>query len=205
MKKTTHRFIFLGMFGLFVILMTASIMSCSSSDSENQPVQGQIGDKPNVPANTNKINVEVSDYVNNIQLTAGKQTEVSFVYKLSPSAGTFDSITVKLQETLDSSAVNIVGTWTGTYTCENTGCSGAVDEPTLIITKDQDGYHYSSGNAYYDGYLCGNTFKHEGKGPGYTEKGTFILESANSASKTSSWVADDGSCSGNCTDQLTRI
>jgi len=310
-------------------------MSCSDSSSDNPSNQNPEAEEqnpeaevPTAPSNENKIIVDVGDHVNNIQLTAGEKTEVSFIFNLSPSAGPYDSISVNLQETLNSGAVNIaglntseiiktlikssaasgevasaqmsvrvgssdqvdrvcqfgylygpftikgnesnepvsinpptvtaepatisiintgtiaiciqidspvdatigvdkleverigcnkepsdiIGTWTGTYTCENTGepedCPpDSFDQPiTLTIIKDKDGYHYHDDEeeAFYDGYLCGTTFEFEGGGPGYKESGIFVHDEANKATKTSSWIANDGLCSGECTDKLER-
>ncbi len=325
MKKTNNNYIFLCMLGLFIALLPFNLMNCSGSSSNSKSKKDPVTEQPNTPAGDNKISVGVSDHVKDIQLTAGEKTEVSFVYNLSPSAGPYDSITVNLQETLNSGAVNIagidtrsiiktllkssavgeegataqmsvrvgssdqiervcqfgylygpftikgnesnepesidpptvtaepatvgiinagsaaicieiespvdatinvdnievgrtgcneesadiIGTWAGTYTCENenTNWEDPTNLPiTLTIIKDEDGYHYKNidEEAYYDGYLCGNTFEFEGGGEGYTESGTFVLESENKATKTSSWVSNDGLSSGDCSDILER-
>ena len=104
--------------------------------------------------------------------------------------------------------VNIVGTWEGTYQCNDTGDGTSEWLPiSLVITKNKDGsYHYEDGVAAYDGNLCGNKFKHKGGLPGsYTESGTFVFTSSTEATKSSTWFsATEPGVYGTCKDKLTK-
>ena len=120
---------------------------------------------------------------------------------------TVSDVAVDLTE-CDQSQADIIGTWTGTYTCTNFGVGNEVDLPvTLTISQNDDGsYHYEAkgDEAVYDGHLCGNTFKFNGGVEGdYTESGTFVLNDDGTASKTSTWNSiPPGVMGGNCTDSL---
>lgn len=84
--------------------------------------------------------------------------------------------------------VDVVGDWTGTFSCTNFGIADAVNEPIdLTITRNTDGsYHYEDEIAKYDGHLCGDKFKFTGGLAGsYTESGTFLFSSSTSSTKTS--------------------
>lgn len=98
------------------------------------------------------------------------------------------------------------GTWTGMYSCTNDGCGDVVDRP-IELTITQNGYsaqYTDDEGGSYKGTVCGNVFQYNGTGPGYSESGSYTLTGENTATKTSSWVADDKSCQGNCTDKLVR-
>ena len=98
------------------------------------------------------------------------------------------------------------GTWTGTYSCTNVGCSDDEDVPiTLTITQDGPNAHYTDDQGgSFEGTVCGDVFQFNGTGPGYWESGSLTLTGEDTATKTASWVADDNSCSGDCTDDLAR-
>ena len=107
--------------------------------------------------------------------------------------------------------VDVVGDWTGTYSCTNfgTGVADVVDEPinlTISLNAD-DSYHYEDDFAKYDGHLCGNKFKFNGGLAGsYTESGTFLFSSNTSSTKTSNWNSiPAGTSGGTCTDTLQKI
>lgn len=97
------------------------------------------------------------------------------------------------------------GVWTGDYSCD----SSCDDESgTVRFTLLQDGYSatYSDGSASYEGTVCGNIFEYSGGGPGYTESGTFTLNSNGTGSKTSRYQSTYDSCSGTCSDPvLTQV
>jgi hypothetical protein len=108
-------------------------------------------------------------------------------------------------EPCETPPADIAGVWTGTYSCENIGCSDEGGDILLTITRDGYSAHYESeGGAVYDGTVCGNTFRFNGGADSYTEEGVFTLNADGSGSKTSSWVGKDGICSGQCTDALQR-
>ena len=106
--------------------------------------------------------------------------------------------------------VDIVGDWSGVYSCENfgEGVPDEVDEPiSLTITKNADGsYHYEDEIAEYDGHLCGDKLKFSGgSADNYTESGTFVFSSSTSATKTSVWNSvPPGVAGGTCTDTLEK-
>lgn len=106
--------------------------------------------------------------------------------------------------------VDVVGDWTGTFSCTNFGAGipDAVDEPIeLTITRNADGsYHYEDEVAKYDGHLCGDKFKFTGGVAGdYTESGTLLFSSSTSSTKTSIWNSiPPGLSGGTCTDTLQK-
>ncbi len=107
--------------------------------------------------------------------------------------------------------VEIAGSsWTGTYQCDNFGVpSDPPGSPVSIsITQNTDGsYQYiDNEGAVYNGHLCGNKLRFNGGLSGsYTESGTLVFSSNNTATKTSTWngivVGTEG---GDCSDELTR-
>jgi hypothetical protein len=98
------------------------------------------------------------------------------------------------------------GTWTGTYSCTNVGCPDDENVPiTLTVTQDGHSAHYTDDQGgSFQGTVCGNVFRFNGTGPGYRESGTLTLTGEDKATKTATWVADDNSCKGDCTDNLAR-
>ncbi|MBI5664172.1 MAG: hypothetical protein HZC49_03635 [Nitrospirae bacterium] len=107
----------------------------------------------------------------------------------------------------EEAPADIVGTWTGTYSCTNFGTGNDGGPIALTISQNKDGsYHYEDGSAVYNGHLCGNVFKFNGGVSGlYTESGTFVLNSDGTASKTSTWNSiPPGVTGGNCTDALHK-
>jgi len=93
----------------------------------------------------------------------------------------------------------IAGVWKGNYSCTSS-CGNEMGLVNLTIQQDENSATYSDGTANYEGTVCGNEFKFSGGGPGYTESGTFILNSDGSASKTSSYQNTGDSCAGTCSD-----
>jgi hypothetical protein len=106
--------------------------------------------------------------------------------------------------------VDLGGNWSGTFTCNNSPCGDDINQPIqLSVTHNQDSFQrasYTDGGANYNGTVCGQTFHFNGGDVAgtYTESGTLRLNGDGTATKTSNWVATDGSCSGQCQDQLTR-
>lgn len=98
--------------------------------------------------------------------------------------------------------------WSGTYSCVNFGTPNDSGSITLDITQKPDGsYHYSDGDAEYDGHLCGNVFRFNGGGisGAYTESGTLRFNSDSTATKTSSWNSETlVAAGGDCSDNLTK-
>jgi len=126
----------------------------------------------------------------------------------SPVKASFDIEEISGEVTkCDIKAEDLAGHYIGKYTCRNSGCSDNVDED-ISLSISQNGYsaEYFSGNAHYEGTVCGHTFRHDGGEQGaYKESGTFILSNdGKTATKTSSWQATDGSCSGSCSDTLKK-
>lgn len=104
---------------------------------------------------------------------------------------------------------DVLGDWSGTYTCTNFGTSDDVALPiSLNIAKNQDGsYRYTDdGGAAYDGHFCGSSFRYKGGvANSYTESGLFIYLGAGSATKRSAWNSvPAGANGGSCFDDLTR-
>jgi hypothetical protein len=102
--------------------------------------------------------------------------------------------------------VDLVGSWSGTYQCENSGSPPESGTVALAITRNPDGsYHYvDDGGAEYDGHLCGNKFRFKGgKAGSYTESGTLVAN-GNSATKTSLWRNEFATARGVCSDVLQK-
>jgi len=115
---------------------------------------------------------------------------------------------VAVPETCHTPPADISGVWTGTYSCTGDPCSDDEDDHdiTLTVTQRENGYsaHYEDSEASYGGTVCGNEFRFNGRGPGYTESGVFTLVSPTTAVKESQWHNDDGPCGGRCRDTLRR-
>lgn len=107
--------------------------------------------------------------------------------------------------------VDVIGDWTGTFSCTNfgVGIPDAVDELIdLTITLNADGsYHYEDEIAKYDGHLCGDKFRFTGGVAGdFTESGALLFSSSTSATKTSTWNSiPSGTSGGTCSDTLQKI
>ena len=105
-----------------------------------------------------------------------------------------------------ASPANFAGTWTGTYECGN-WCGEPFGGPIeLVVTQSGSTASYTDqGGDTFEGRVCGNTFRFEYVGEGFTETGTLTLNSDGSATKRSTWRSLEAPyCSGNCVDQLTR-
>jgi hypothetical protein len=121
---------------------------------------------------------------------------------------TVDAVVVDF-DGCDAPTENFVGTWSGTYSCDNYGVG---DDPpgspvSLTISRNPDGsYHYFDGEADYDGHVCGNTYRFSGGATGvYNESGTLVV-AGNTASKTSQWQSVSSFfVGGSCQDSLARI
>jgi hypothetical protein len=97
---------------------------------------------------------------------------------------------------------SISGVWEGDYSCTSS-CGN--ESGTVSLTIQQNEYsatYIDDGAGSYEGTVCGNVFEFSGGGPGYTESGTFTLNSNGSASKTSSYQDTGSSCSGTCSDPV---
>lgn len=115
-----------------------------------------------------------------------------------------NSVFVEASE-CDQSPAYIGGVWEGDYSCTSS-CGN--ESGSVQLTILQDGYTatYDDGDAFYEGNVCGNTFKYSGGTDNYTEGGTFTLNSNGTASKTSNYESTVDDCSGSCNDPvLTRI
>ena len=104
---------------------------------------------------------------------------------------------------------DLLGFWSGTYTCTNYGIPSEVDLPiSLTISKNSDdSYNYTDdGGASYDGHFCGNYFRYRGGvASDYTESGTFWVTGTGTAMKESNWNSDPiGLSGGDCVDTLTK-
>lgn len=103
----------------------------------------------------------------------------------------------------------VLGSWSGRYTCTNYGTGDDVDLPiTLSISKNVDGtYTYTDDiGASYTGHFCGIYFRFRGGLPeDYTESGTFWLTGTGTAMKESNWNSiPPGFSGGDCIDDLTK-
>ncbi len=104
---------------------------------------------------------------------------------------------------------DVLGDWSGLYSCTNVGEPNEVDERiTLTIFKNSDGsFRYvDDGTGTYDGYFCGSEFRFVGGLAGdYTESGKFIITSQGVAMKESVWNSiPAGFSGGTCIDNLTK-
>ncbi len=104
---------------------------------------------------------------------------------------------------------DVLGDWTGLYSCDNVGEPNEVDQPIMLtITKNADGsFSYVDDAAVtYDGYFCGSEFRHVGGLPGdYTESGKLTITGAGEAVKESVWNSDPaGFSGGTCSDVLSK-
>ena len=103
----------------------------------------------------------------------------------------------------------VLGSWSGTYTCTNYGTGNDVDLPiALSIGKNPDGsYTYTDdGGASFSGHFCGDFFRFRGGvDADFTESGTFWLTGNGGAMKESHWNSDPvGFSGGDCEDTLTK-
>ncbi len=103
----------------------------------------------------------------------------------------------------------VLGSWSGTYTCTNYGIPSDVDLPiTLSIAKNSNGsYTYTDDSgASYTGHFCGSYFRYRGGvSEDYTESGTFWLTGAGTAMKESNWNSIPvGLSGGDCIDDLSK-
>lgn len=103
----------------------------------------------------------------------------------------------------------VIGSWSGFYTCTNYGTGSEIDLPiTLTIEKNTDGsYNYTDGSgASYTGHFCGDYFRYRGGvASDYTESGTFWITGEGTAMKESNWNSDPiGFSGGDCIDDLTK-
>ena len=104
---------------------------------------------------------------------------------------------------------DVLGSWSGRYTCTNYGTGDDVDlDIFLTIDKNTDGtYTYTDdGGANYNGHFCGDFFRFRGGvAADYTESGTFWLTGDGTAMKESNWNSDPvGFSGGDCVDNLTK-
>ncbi len=104
---------------------------------------------------------------------------------------------------------DVLGNWSGLYTCTNFGTGDDIDQPiSLTIFRNEDGsYRYTDdGGATYDGHFCGSKFRYNGGVTGsYTESGLFRLTGTGTATKESTWNSEPvGFSGGNCLDTLVK-
>ncbi|MBU0730791.1 MAG: hypothetical protein KKE17_11000 [Proteobacteria bacterium] len=126
----------------------------------------------------------------------------------SPVSGSLSASDLKVnREGCTQEPADFNGTWSGTYTCTNTGCPDDIDVPiTLTVNQTGSSANYTAEiGASYSGTVCGNTFKFDGGLDGYfTESGTLVLNSDGTATKHATWSDVSQICSGTCVDQLSR-
>lgn len=104
---------------------------------------------------------------------------------------------------------DVLGNWSGLYTCTNVGWPDEVDQPiVLTISRNADGsFQYTDdGGATYNGHFCGPEFRFVGGLPGsYTESGKFIISKPGVATKESAWHSEPaGYSGGTCIDNLVK-
>ena len=178
---------------------------CSSSYSFGPySITGMIGETLSSTTSSIELNGPVVDIVN-----AGSFEICVVTIPPIDAYLTVTDVAVDFEPCAEAT-VDIVGDWSGVYSCENFGAGvpDEVDEPiSLTITKNSDGsYHYEDEIAEYDGHLCGDKFKFTGGSADYyTESGTFVFSSSTSAIKTSVWNSvPPGVSGGTCTDTLEK-
>lgn len=128
-----------------------------------------------------------------------------------PAYVTVDEIAIEA-ETCDLDPLpdgDVLGDWSGLYSCENVGEPNEIDQPiALTIVKNTDGsFRYvDDGAAPYDGYFCGPEFRFVGGVPGeYTESGKLTITGAGVATKESVWNSvPAGFGGGTCNDRLNK-
>lgn len=134
----------------------------------------------------------------------------SFCVKVvSPISATVDLNSVEFNVAqCDEPPADIAGTWGGLYTCLS-DCGNIIDDYVeLTITQNSSNPSiatYTDSVANYDGTVCGNRFSFSGGSTNSSESGTFIMETANTATKTSTYRNYSGVCMGECSDVLTKI
>ena len=130
-----------------------------------------------------------------------------------PTAGT-PSFTVQVQDAgipmqtvsrtlnvtiLPPVATNLTGTWITNFQCTGTGGT-FTGQDTLTVTQTGTTVNFTSqpDGGTFTGTLIGNTMNYSGSVPGvYTETGTWTMQGANNFTKTSNYVATDGT-GGSC-------
>ena len=167
-------------------------------------ISGMIGEALSSDTSTIELTGPVVDVVN-----AGSFEMCVVTIPPIDAYLTVSDVAVDFEPCADAT-VDVVGEWTGVYSCTNfgDGVPDEVAEPiSLTITKNADGsYHYEDGIAEYDGHLCGDKLKFTGgSADDYTESGTFVFSSSTSATKTSVWNSvPPGLSGGTCTDTLQK-
>lgn len=114
-------------------------------------------------------------------------------------------------EPCEPATVEIAGTtWSGFYSCYDFlgNLDGTPNLPIELNISHVSGnsYHYTDGEAAYDGHLCGNEFRFRGGDTGdtYTESGTLVF-TGNTATKSSRWQSTTTTAGGTCADSLQRM
>ncbi len=104
---------------------------------------------------------------------------------------------------------DISGYWKSTYSCMDS-CDGQGGEKSLTIYITQDpedrtkAKYVDTEGGKFSGSVCGNKFSFIGGGSDWGESGTFVLENAGTASKSSQYSTHGNCCIGNCSDKLVR-
>ncbi len=117
-----------------------------------------------------------------------------------------DGVAMDLTPGNCAAPANFAGTWSGTYQCGN-WCGEPFGGPVeLVVTQDGSEASYTDqGGDTFEGRVCGNTFRYEYVGEGFTERGTMTLNSNGTATKRSTWRGIEAPyCGGDCSDTLTR-
>lgn len=117
-----------------------------------------------------------------------------------------DALALDLAEGDCEAPADFAGTWTGTYQCSD-WCGEPFGGPIqLVLTQDGDrAEHMDSLEGHFAGVICGDMYRFEDVGQGFTEVGTMTLTGPNTAIKRSTWRAlAPPYCGGDCEDTLTR-
>lgn len=92
--------------GLIIIVTVLTSMGCGGGGGgggdESQANQGSDN-------GTERIYVSVADHIKDVELTANQPTEIKFTYELASPSQAYTTISIDLQETLDSVSVNVAG------------------------------------------------------------------------------------------------
>lgn len=200
--------------GVLVIGGVFFITQCGGGDNDDDNQQN---------SNIKTYELSLGGVADNVNLTAGQTTSISFVGHTPGPLRTYKTVTLNLQKILDAGYVETASVnrsplldFLSKATSPRSAMAAYQWEVSLrvgdagnLATVCEDGHsaQYTDSEAAYRGTVCGNEFVFNGgvEGEwGYEEKGTATLNSDGSLRKTSSFVSYDGSCRGDCEDLLYR-
>ncbi len=105
MSKNANKLFLFFVFGLLIFAMLFSHTGCGSSGSDSEDDQQQQED--NTTDDSSTITVPSINELQNVELKQGVEKEISFTVDLSQSAGSFDSLSVNLDDIYSSNAITV--------------------------------------------------------------------------------------------------